>query len=363
MTGKAFEKLFGGPRREPEGPLTQREFDLAASVQQVTEEIMILLAGQAKELTGERHLCLAGGVALNCVANGKLADRGMFDELWVQPAAGDAGGALGAALSVATNLGAGRDHVSQGRDAMSGALLGPHYRDAEIRASLDARGASYRRLDPVELTRQVARELAAGKIVGWFQGRMEFGPRALGNRSILGDPREDTMQSAMNLKIKFRESFRPFAPSVLAEEAKTYFQLNQDSPYMLVVAPITHAHQVEVPDTGDLTGLDLLKVRRSTIPAVTHVDRSSRIQTVSEDTNRRYYELLTAFKEVTGCPVLVNTSFNVRGEPIVNTPDEAYTCFMRTNIDLLAIGDFLLDKSNQPPWREDDSWRDTIPLD
>jgi carbamoyltransferase len=363
MTGRGFESLFGGLRRRPEGPLTQREFDLAASVQQVTEEVVVLLARTARKLTGERHLCLAGGVALNCVANGRLAELEVFDEIWVQPAAGDAGGALGAALSLAMERGDRRTHLGQGRDAMAGSLLGPAYSDDEIRAYLDAKGMPYSRPERDELIRQVAVALGAGKVVGWFQGRMEFGPRALGNRSILGDPRDPGMQSKMNLKIKFRESFRPFAPSILAEDAKSYFQLNQDSPYMLLVADIEHDKQVESPVDQDVRGLDLLQLRRSVLPAITHVDMSARVQTVAEDVNPLYHQLLETFKELTGCPVLVNTSFNVRGEPIVNTPSDAVTCFMRTGIDMLALGGFLLCNDEQLEWRAENDWRADIPLD
>jgi carbamoyltransferase len=362
MTGRAFEKLFGGPRRTPEGPLTEREFDLAASVQDVTEDVMLRLARTAREVTGESKLCLAGGVALNCVANGKIVDSGIFDEVWVQPAAGDAGGALGAALAVAMERGAARDHVGSGRDAMSGALLGPACGDAQIADYLLSHDIPHRRLDLRRLVDDVAAALAEGKIVGWFQDRMEFGPRALGARSILGDPRDPAMQSAMNLKIKFRESFRPFAPAVLAADAKDYFDLRQESSYMLVVAQVAAAQQVPVTET-DVTGIDLLHVQRSTIPAVTHVDCSARVQTVTADSNPVFHELLTAFKTRTGCPVLVNTSFNVRGEPIVNSPHDAYTCFMRTNIDLLALGNFLLYKSEQPAWSERSDWRSKIPLD
>ncbi|MDG4767444.1 carbamoyltransferase [Solwaraspora sp. WMMD406] len=363
MTGRGFERLFGGPRRQPEAALTQREFDLAASVQQVTEEVVLRLARTARTMTGESRLCLAGGVALNCVANGKIVQEGIFDEVWVQPAAGDAGGSLGAAMLVAAERGAARHRPGPGRDAMSGSLLGPAYGDEEIAAYLDERSAPYVRLTGDELARRVAALLDAGKIVGWFQGRMEFGPRALGARSILGDPRNPTMQSAMNVKIKFRESFRPFAPSVLAPDAKEYFELTQDSPYMLIVAPVAAAQRVQSDAPADLSGLDLLRVRRSTIPAVTHVDSSARVQTVTPEDNPTYHRLLAAFKELTGCPVVVNTSFNVRGEPIVNTPADAYTCFMRTNIDYLAIGGYLLDKADQPPWQEKDDWRDAIPLD
>ncbi|MEV0603128.1 carbamoyltransferase [Streptomyces sp. NPDC050315] len=362
MTGRAFEKLFGGPRRTPESPLTEREFDLAASVQAVTEEVVLELARFARERTGESHLCLAGGVALNCVANGKIIDAGIFDEVWIQPAAGDAGGALGAAQAVAMERGVRRDHPRTGRDAMSGSLLGPGYDDEEIAAYLESHGIPHQRLDEDTLAKAVADGLAEGKIAGWFQGRMEFGPRALGARSIIGDPRNPDMQSAMNLKIKFRESFRPFAPAVLAPDAKEYFDLPQESPYMLVVSQVAAAQRLETRDDG-LSGLDQLKVHRSTIPAVTHVDHSARVQTVSEHSNPAYHRLLTAFKARTGCPVLVNTSFNVRGEPIVNSPHDAYTCFMRTNIDMLALGNFLLEKSAQPAWSEERDWRAEIPLD
>ncbi|WP_326603798.1 carbamoyltransferase family protein [Streptomyces sp. NBC_01800] len=364
MTGRAFERLFGGPRRNPEGPITEREFDLAASVQEVTEEVMIRLARTARERTGEGRLCLAGGVALNCVANGRVIEEGIFDEVWIQPAAGDAGGALGAALAVAADRGAPRTHLGSGRDAMSGALLGPEYGDAEIAEYLDSRSIPYTRLDPASVADRLAKELASGKVAGWFQGRSEFGPRALGARSILGDPRDPRMQSAMNLKIKFRESFRPFAPSVLGEDAGDYFDLRQESPYMLVVAGVAAGQRLDPPtDTGAAAGLDLLRVPRSRIPAVTHVDSSARVQTVSADANPAYHRLLTAFKAETGCPVLVNTSFNVRGEPIVNSPHDAYTCFMRTGIDVLAIGNFLLDKADQPRWQEPGDWREEIPLD
>jgi carbamoyltransferase len=363
MTGRGFEKLFGGPRREPEGELTRREFDLAASVQLVTEEVVVKLARTARERTGESRLCMAGGVALNCVANGKIVAGSLFDEIWVQPAAGDAGGALGAALAVAADRGAGRAHLGTGFDAMSGSLLGPAYSDDQIADYLAAGGIPHRRLGPDELPAEVARAIAAGQVVGWFQGRMEFGPRALGARSILGDPRDPRTQSVMNLKIKFRESFRPFAPSVLADDAKDFFDLPQDSPYMLVVAPVAEAARLAVEADPGLTGLDLLKVPRSTIPAVTHVDCSARVQTVRERDNPAYHRLLVALKQETGSSVVVNTSFNVRGEPIVNTPHEAYTCFMRTDIDVLAIGGFLLQKADQPAWKEDLDWRTEVPLD
>lgn len=363
MTGAAFEKSFDGPRRMPEQPLTEREFDLAASVQTVTDDVVLRLARTVRARTGERRLCLAGGVALNCVANGKVVEAGIFDEVWIQPAAGDAGGALGAALAVSLERGAGRRHLGRGTDAMVGSLLGPRYDDEAIAQYLTSHGIPHRRLDTATLMTEVAEALATGKIVGWFQDRMEFGPRALGSRSILGDPRDPRMQSIMNQKIKFRESFRPFAPAVLAAEAKDYFDVRQESPYMLIVAPVAAAHQLEVDPGAAATGLDLLRVHRSSIPAVTHVDYSARVQTVSADRMPLFHQLLTAFKERTGCPVLVNTSFNVRGEPIVCSPRDAYTCFMRTDIDVLAIGNFLLEKADQPAWSEESDWRKEIPLD
>ncbi|MFJ8082972.1 carbamoyltransferase [Streptomyces sp. NPDC096205] len=364
MVGRAFEELFGGPRRIPESPLTQREFDLAASVQQVTEEVLRRLARTVLERTGERRLCLAGGVALNCVANGRLLADGVCDELWVQPAAGDAGGALGAALAESHRRGAPRAHVDRGSDAMAGALLGPACSDREIEDFLAEVGCPAVRLPERELVERVAAELAAGRVVAWCQGRMEFGPRALGNRSILADPRDPAMQSTLNLKTKFRESFRPFAPAVLAEDAKDWFDLPQESPYMLLTAQVAAARRREPgPADEGAAGLDLLRVPRSTIPAVTHVDGSARVQTVTAEHHPRFHALLTAFRERTGCPVLVNTSFNVRGEPIVRDAREAYACFMRTRIDLLVLGDFLLDKRDQPEWREEGDWRAAIPMD
>jgi carbamoyltransferase len=362
MTGRAFEQLFGIERRRPEDRLTEEHFDLAASIQRVTEDVMLRLSRTAHRMTGEKRLCLAGGVALNCVANGKILREGLFDELWTQPAAGDAGGALGAALAVAIDRGAGRPHLGTGTDAMAGALLGPSYSDEQIHDFLERNGLPYTRVEPDELTRGVARQLAEGKVIGWFQGRMEYGPRALGARSILGDPRDPRMQTTMNLKIKFRESFRPFAPTVLAEEAREYFELEQPSPYMLLVADVAESKRLPTPSSS-ATGLDLLKLPRSTIPAVTHVDHSARIQTLTREENPRYYDLISEFRRLTGCPVVVNTSFNVRGEPIVNTLQEAYTCFMRTNIDCLAMGTFVLDKAAQPAWEEGKDWRAEIPLD
>jgi carbamoyltransferase len=355
MTNPLFHHLFGGPPREPESPLTQREMDLARSVQEVTEMAMLRMARHVRRETGDSNLCLAGGVALNCVANGKILRQAGFENVWIQPASGDAGGALGAAYSVWHQyLGNGRRVRPDGRDRMQGALLGPSYERKEIAAALTKTalgesgvGEQVRRLERAELIRETARHLAAGKVVGWFQGRMEFGPRALGARSILGDPRSPAMQARMNLKIKFRESFRPFAPSILAEQAGRYFELAGESPYMLLVAPLVEDLRIPMTDEeSGRFGIDKLNVPRSPIPAVTHVDYSARIQTVRREDNALYYDLIAEFARLTGCPMLVNTSFNVRGEPIVCTPEDAIRCFERTNIDVLALGDFLIEKES-----------------
>ncbi|PYS99951.1 MAG: hypothetical protein DMF65_09155 [Acidobacteria bacterium] len=370
MTSLEFERLFGGEARAPESEVTRREMDLARSVQEVCEEAMLRMARHAHKETGERNLCLAGGVALNCVGNGRILREGPFDNIWIQPAAGDAGGSLGAALSVWYQyLGNERRiaDVCRGRaDGMNGAYLGPEFTDDEVEEFLLTSGARYRRVERAELAEDVARLLADEKVVGWFQGRMEFGPRALGARSILGDPRSPRMQSQMNLKIKFRESFRPFAPSVLREHASDYFELNCDSPYMLLVAPVREELRREMTaDEERLFGIEKLRVPRSTIPAVTHVDYSARVQTVRREDNPLYYELLSAFERLTGCAVLVNTSFNVRGEPIVCTPAEAFACFMRTEMDCLVMGDFILLKSEQgeSAFSEDLSWQEEFQLD
>ncbi|HYO63105.1 MAG TPA: carbamoyltransferase [Pyrinomonadaceae bacterium] len=370
MTNREFDRLLGGPPRKPEGELTQREMDLARSVQEVTEEAMLRMARHAHRETGERNLCLAGGVALNCVGNGRILREGPFERVWIQPAAGDAGGSLGAALSVWYQyLNNARDveRVCEGHaDGMRGAYLGPEYTNEEIEAFLETTGATYRRVGRAELADTTARLLAEEKVVGWFQGRMEFGPRALGGRSILGDPRSARMQSQMNLKIKFRESFRPFAPSVLRERVHEYFELDCDSPYMLLVAPVREALRLPVTEAeGKLFGVEKLNVPRSTIPAVTHVDYSARVQTVRREDNPLYHELLSAFERLTGCPVLVNTSFNVRGEPVVCTPENAYTCFMRTEMDCLVIGDFLLRKDEQGAglFVDDAQWQEEFQLD
>lgn len=348
MTSRRFERLFGGPPRRPEAELTQREFDLAASIQQVTETILLRLAHHLHAITGERNLCLAGGVALNCVGNGRILRESPFERLWIQPAAGDAGGALGAALFVWYQLLENR-RTPATPDAQKGSLLGPGIGDHEIDRLLLEKNVTFRRAsDAAALCDQVAELIAAGKVVGWVQGRMEFGPRALGNRSILGDARDPAMQSKMNLKIKFRESFRPFAPIVLQERAAEYFELrrDQESPYMLVVAPV-QADQRVTPEGPRRAGVDRVHEVRSRIPAVTHVDHSARIQTVDRERNPRLRQLLDAFARRTGCPVLINTSFNIRGEPIVCTPGDAYRCFMATEMDVLVLGDVIIEKAAQ----------------
>jgi carbamoyltransferase len=363
MTNERFHRLFGGPPRDPESHLTEREMDLAASIQVVTEEVVLALARALQQRTGEKRLCLAGGVALNCVANGKLTRNTAFEQIFVQPAAGDAGGALGAAYAVwHTYLGQPRS-ADGVRDRMRGAYLGPSFTGAEIDAALAEFGAVSEVLDDSVLLPRVVERLERGSVVGWFSGRMEFGPRALGARSILGDPRNVTMQKTMNLAVKFRESFRPFAPSVREEDAAKWFELDQASPYMLLTAQVRAEHMATLGEEDrQKTGIDLLNVPRSSIPSVTHVDGSARVQTVSKDTAPRYHALLTAFGEKTGCGMLVNTSFNVRGEPIVCTPREAYICFMRTGLDTLVIEDRLFDKAAQPAWSEAD-WRSKIAAD
>ena len=350
MTNKRFDRLFGGPPRRPGDPVTQREMDLAASVQQVTEEVMLRIARNLAETYSLPNLCLAGGVALNCVANGKLLREGSFENIWIQPAAGDAGGALGAAYA-AHHLHAGAPRGrTNGKDAMQGAYLGPAFAKAEIERRLTKVGAKFTVLADDELFEATARALEGGDAVGWFSGRMEFGPRALGGRSILGDPRNAEMQKTLNLRIKYRESFRPFAPSVIGEEAGEYFELDRASPYMLLVADVKKSRRRPMSAAEEARfGIDKLNVPRSDIPAVTHVDYSARIQTVHEETNPRYYALLQAFKRRTGCAVLVNTSFNVRGEPIVCTPEDAFHCFMGTEMETLVVGNCLLAKADQDP--------------
>ena len=415
MTSEAFNELFGGPPREPETKLTQKEMDLARSVQVVCEDIMLRMSATAHKITGMENLVLAGGVALNCVGNGRLLRESPFKRLWIQPAAGDAGGALGVAQLIAhrqfgrkrvlrraastvaastparaarvpamagAGVGGGAGFEPPARnftnsaasrsvdddfpyvDTMNGSYLGPEFSEAEIEAYLKSVGAKYKKLDRAGMTETAAQILADEKIIGWFNGRMEFGPRALGNRSIIGDPRSPRMQAQMNLKIKFRESFRPFAPSVLRERVADYFEMNCDSPYMLLVAPVKKERQIPMTkDQQGLWGIDQLNVVRSDIPAITHIDYSARVQTVSRETNPDYYDLIAAFDRKTGCPVIVNTSFNVRGEPIVCTPHDAYVCFMRTHIDYLVLNTFLLDKNDQPEWKETTDWRTQFQLD
>jgi carbamoyltransferase len=355
MTSKKFDELFGGPPRQPEAPLTEREMDLAASIQQVTEDIMLRAARHVHHETGSRNLCLAGGVALNCVGNGRILRDGPFDRIWIQPAAGDAGGALGVALYIWHQL-LNHPRTVETHDAMKGSLLGPAFSQAEICATLDRKGATYTLYqDDASLCEAVAGLMAQEKVVGWMQGRMEFGPRALGSRSIIGDARSRSLQSTMNLKIKFRESFRPFAPVVLQERVDQYFEMasHTESPYMLLVARVRSEHRV-ASGNGDLRGLDKLKLRRSDIPAVTHVDYSARVQTVDAERHGRFYHLVRAFERRTGCPVVINTSFNVRGEPIVCTPEQAYRCFMATNMDVLVLERAVLLKSDQPESRSFD---------
>ena len=363
ITNERFAALFGGAARTPESPVTQREMDMARSIQAVTEEVVLRLSRTVHRELGVDYLCLAGGVALDCVANGRLLREGPFKDLWIQPAAGDAGGAVGAALAVWHGY-LGNARAPQGRDSMKGAYLGPRSTAVAITDYLDSVGAVYTRLDEPQLLARVAEILAADGVVGWCHGRMEFGPRALGARSILADARSPRMQSVMNLKIKQRESFRPFAPIVLAEQVSSYFELDRPSPYMMLVAPVKERLRTAMTEEQQrLFGIDKLNVPRSSIPAVTHVDYSARVQTVHEETNPRFCELLRQFQALTGCPVLINTSFNVRGEPIVCTPEDAYRCFMRTGMDYLVLEDFLLSKREQPKLPEDDSWKNRFELD
>jgi carbamoyltransferase len=350
MTNGRFSELFGGPPRKPEERLTQREMDLAASIQQVTEEIVLRLGRSIARETGERNLCLAGGVALNCVANGKLLRDKSFDRLWLQPAAGDAGGAIGAALTAFHLHQRMPRTVPNELDGMQGAYLGPAYSQTEIEQRLRAAGADFTTLHDDELIDACAKDLTESRALGWHQGRMEFGPRALGGRSILGDARSPTMQKVLNLKVKYRESFRPFAPSVLREDVAEWFDLDDDSPYMLLVADVAERHRVRMTaEQEQLFGIDKLNVPRSSVPAITHVDYSARVQTVHSQTNPRYHALIKRFKQLTGCPVIVNTSFNVRGEPIVCTPEDAFRCFMGTEIEALAVGNCYLRKERQNP--------------
>jgi carbamoyltransferase len=362
---RKWEKLFGLPKREPESALTQGYMDLALAAQQVTEEVVFLMAEAARRLTGAENLVMAGGVALNCVANGKLLRRGTFKDIWIQPAAGDAGGALGAALA-AWHIGLEQERTTVAvPDAMQGSYLGPAFDDVDIMLTARDYKAPYRRFsDFDELCAAVADMIAQGGAVGWFQGRMEYGPRALGNRSILGNPCMPEMQKKLNLKIKYREGFRPFAPSVLEEDIGAYFELDRPSPYMLLVAPVLESHRKALPpDYDSMAMYDRLYIQRSDVPAITHIDYSARIQSVSKSTNPRFWAVINAFKQKTGYGLIVNTSFNVRGEPIVCTPEDAYRCFMRTEMDYLVMGDFLFSKQDQPSWAEKKDWRDEFQLD
>jgi carbamoyltransferase len=399
MTNDKFAELFEGPARKAEGQLTQREMDIAASIQVVTEEVVLRLSRTVQKELNVDYLCLAGGVALNCVANGRILREGPFKDIWIQPAAGDAGGALGAALAVWYQYHDQPRDVSQWLpvdfkdkameelheevtsrdaiatlhktpisvscyDAMRGSYLGPRQSNAQILEYLQAVKADYEFLEDDQLMPRLAKILAEGNVVGWFQGRMEFGPRALGGRSIIGDPRNTKMQSVMNLKIKYRESFRPFAPSVLAERVSDYFDQDRPSPYMLIVAPVREDRRIPMTEEQkQLFGIEKLNIPRSELPSITHVDYSARIQTIHKETNPRYYNLISHFEKETGCAVLVNTSFNVRGEPIVCTPEDAYRCFMRTEMDYLVLENFLLAKSQQTPWEQDDSWKQEFELD
>ncbi|MFT4059869.1 MAG: carbamoyltransferase [Legionella sp.] len=358
-----FSELFDGPPRKSESLITQREFDLAASIQAVLEQVVFLIAKNLKEQTGQKNLCLSGGVALNCVSNGKLAESGLFDSIWIQPAAGDAGGALGAAYegwySQNNNL-----RTTFGCDQMQGSYLGTEYSSQEYIASLIELNAQFEQVSDDLLTSTVSELLTQGHVIGWFQGRMEFGPRSLGSRSIIGDPRDPKMQSRMNLKIKNRESFRPFAPAILAEHASDWFEVGRESPYMLFVHSIKGNHRIhETEADQNKQGIEKLQVVRSTIPAITHVDFSARVQTVHQETNPLFHQLIQSFYELTGCPVLVNTSFNVRGEPIVESVKDAYTCFMRTEMDYLIIGNCILAKKDQPQWNEQVNWQMEFSLD
>ncbi len=365
MTNAKFAKLFGGPARKSETDIAQKEMDLARSIQAVTEEVVLRLAKTIHKEQGGDNLCLAGGVALNCVSNGRLLREGPFKNIWIQPAAGDAGGALGAALVTWHEYYNNARKVNPNvADAMQGSYLGPKASDSEITSYLDSVNAKYERVDDKILLPKLASILASENVVGWFQGRMEFGPRSLGGRSIIGDPRSKKMQSVMNLKIKYRESFRPFAPAVLAERVADYFEHNTSSPYMLMVAPIVESRRLDMTDEqSKLFGIEKLKINRSDLPSITHVDYSARIQTVHSDTNPRFYNLIKEFENQTDCAVLVNTSFNVRGEPIVCTAEDAYRCFMRTEMDYLVLENMILDKREQPEWAKDESWREEFELD
>lgn len=363
MTNKRFAALFGGPPRKPETPITQREMDIAASIQVVTEEAVMRMANHVHRETGMRKLCLAGGVALNCVANGRVLRDGPFTDIWIQPAAGDAGGALGAALAVWYRFLGKERKPTNGSDFQNGTYLGPRFSHQDVVAFLDSNAYPYSVLDAAERSTVIAGAIAQGKIVGYFSGRMEFGPRALGARSILGDPRDGNTQKVMNLKIKYRESFRPFAPAVMVERIQDYFDLDRPSPYMLLVAPVTAKRRIIQEEGTNDDMMARLNFQRSDIPAVTHLDYSARLQSVDSHTKPDFHQIIAQFEHLTGCAVVVNTSFNVRGEPIVCTPEDAYRCFMRTDMDILVLEDCILYKERQPKWQESEQWRDDLVLD
>jgi carbamoyltransferase len=363
MTNRRFARLFKGPPRKPESEITRREMDIAASIQAITEEVVLKMANHVYKETKQKNLCLAGGVALNCVANGRVLREGPFDDIWIQPAAGDAGGALGAALCVWHRyLGNERTNDTK-RDSQQGSYLGPSYSSEKVKNFLNKNGCVYHELNDDKKANTIAELIAEGKIIGYMSGRMEFGPRALGARSILGDARRQDTQTVMNLKIKYRESFRPFAPSVLEEKAAEYFETDRPSPYMLLVADVRQERRLSQPSKDGMSMMDRLKIKRSDIPAITHLDYSARLQTVNKKDKLDYYEIISEFEKLTGCAVIVNTSFNVRGEPIVCTPEDAYKCFMRTEIDVLVIENFMLLKEEQPVWEEKKDWRNELELD
>ena len=363
MTNNRFAKLFGGPPRKPETEITQREMDIAASIQLVTEEIIMRMANHVYKETNQRNLCLAGGVTLNCVANGRLLREGPFEDIWIQPAAGDAGGALGAALSVWHRYLGNERANPNGYDSQRGSYLGPSFPNGIVKEFLESKGYTYHELDGSSRASVIAEQIAAGKIVGYMAGRMEFGPRALGARSILGDPRREDTQTTMNLKIKYRESFRPFAPSVLEEKVSEYFNIDRPSPYMLLVADVKEEKRFPQPSDDGLSMLERLKVKRSDIPAVTHLDYSARLQSVNKLDKPDYHAVISEFEKLTGCAVIVNTSFNIRGEPIICTPEDAYRCFMRTEMDILVMEDCILFKAEQPSWEEEEDWKSELELD
>jgi carbamoyltransferase len=363
MTNNRFAKLFGGPPRKPETQITQREMDIAASIQSVTEEVVMKMARHVHRETKQKNLCLAGGVTLNCVANGRLLREGPFENIWIQPAAGDAGGALGAALSVWHRYLGNERAQPKGYDRQLGSYLGPSFPNGTVKEFLESRGYTYHELDRSSRARIIAEQIADGKIVGYMAGRMEFGPRALGARSILGDPRREDTQTTMNLKIKYRESFRPFAPSVLEEKASEYFNIDRPSPYMLLVADVKEERRFPQLSDDGVSMLERLKVKRSDIPAVTHLDYSARLQSVNKEAKPDYHAVISEFEKLTGCAVIVNTSFNVRGEPIICTPEDAYRCFMRTEMDTLVMEDCILFKEEQPAWEEKEDWRNELELD